>query len=540
MIEREQILLSAVEAAHDMILITDRSGRIRYVNPSFTDCTGYTQDEALGQTPSLLKSGRQDKRFYIHLWSTIAAGKVWHGRLINRRKDGSEYLEEQTITPILDSNSEISAYVAIKRDLSVLESMEEQLLLSAQELGIMRHQLEFLFAHIDDFIYVHDFNGVFSYVSPSVKRITGYEAEHWKTHYSNFLVDSSTNRMAVKSTQLAIATLESQDPFLVELRHKNGQIVTLEVSECIYQHDESPQGIIGIARDVTKRLEMQQRLEQTDRLEALGELAAGIAHEINSPLQYIGDNLRYLDKSFARFTELLEVLHGEFVHNLPTAERERIDGAWKAAKARLKIDKLCAEVPNAIADGLDGVDRVSEIIQSMRFASYPSSGSSALTDVVEAINNAATLTRNEWKYYAELVIDCETNLPPIGCSPGVFSQVLINLIKNAVDAIRSVQQVDSDKGRISVSAGKQCGGVVVLISDSGCGVPRDISKKIFDPFFTTKEVGKGTGQGLYIVHSIVVGKLGGRVDVRSAEGSGTTIELHIPAAMLPNGEPAAV
>jgi signal transduction histidine kinase len=185
------------------------------------------------------------------------------------------------------------------------------------------------------------------------------------------------------------------------------------------------------------------------------------------------------------------------------------------------------EIPKAIAQSTDGVRRVSEIVKSMKDFSYPEGEDKVLLDVNGAIKSTVTITRNEWKYVAELETVLNPDIPLVLCFPGMFNQVILNLIVNAAHAIGDVVKNTGNKGKITVSTETSGDDVVVKIADTGTGIPENIRHKIFDPFFTTKEVGKGTGQGLAIAHTVIVEKHNGSITFESEMGKGTTFIIRI-------------
>jgi signal transduction histidine kinase len=200
---------------------------------------------------------------------------------------------------------------------------------------------------------------------------------------------------------------------------------------------------------------------------------------------------------------------------------------WFARQA--DTNYLVQEIPKAIQQSADGVDRVSRIVRAMKEFSHPGGEDKEAVDINKAIENALIVARNEWKYVAEAVTDLDPSLPLVTCHPGEINQVLLNLIVNAAHAIGDKSGRDGDKkGTITVSTRSEANGVEVRICDTGGGIPEAIRDRIFDPFFTTKPVGKGTGQGLTIAHAVVVNKHGGTITFESVVGQGTTFIIRLP------------
>lgn len=254
--------------------------------------------------------------------------------------------------------------------------------------------------------------------------------------------------------------------------------------------------------------ENQAHLVQAQKLEAIGHLAAGIAHEINTPIQYIGDNTRFLQRSFQ---ELLQVSKQE--KTLSAAE----------------LDYLATEIPNAVDQSLEGIDRVAAIVRAMKEFSHPGRLEKTPSDLNHALDTTITVARNEWKYAAEIITDFDPALPLVACVANELNQVFLNLIVNAAHAIIEMQGTDNpEKGTITIRTRTDGAWADIRISDTGMGIPHTIRDQIFDPFFTTKAVGKGTGQGLAIARSVIVDKHQGTLTFESEPGEGTTFIIRLP------------
>ena len=281
--------------------------------------------------------------------------------------------------------------------------------------------------------------------------------------------------------------------------------------------------------EVEERNKMEIQLRHAQKMESIGQLAAGIAHEINTPTQYIGDNNRFVRDAFNDLAPLLgaqtRLLAAAQAGPVPPALLAEVVAAAKAAD----VDYLTEEVPKALGQALDGVERVSKIVRAMKEFSHPGSAEKARVDLNHAIESTITVASNEWKYVAELVTEFDPALPQVFCLPGEFNQVVLNIIVNASHAIAdAVGDGGKGKGRLAVTT--RCDGdwAEVRIQDSGTGIPEKARAKVFDPFFTTKGVGKGTGQGLAIAHSVIVDKHGGTITFETEVGQGTTFIIRIP------------
>jgi len=288
-------------------------------------------------------------------------------------------------------------------------------------------------------------------------------------------------------------------------------------------------GIAHVAEDITHVKELERQLAQTQKLESIGQLAAGIAHEINTPIQYIGDNGKFLEDAFRDLVKFAEGRRecGEEPASgpagVPVPTREMLDEGV--------FDYLRDEVPKAIEQLLDGVDHVARIVLAMKEFSHPGPAEKMPVDINRAIESTVLVSRSEWKYLAELTTDFDQELPPVHCLAGEFNQVILNLIVNAAHAISDVVKDSGSLGRIHITTRRDGPAVEIRVSDTGCGIPKANQSKVFDPFFTTKQVGKGTGQGLAIAHGVIVQKHGGVIRLESKLGKGTTFIIRLPLAM---------
>lgn len=285
----------------------------------------------------------------------------------------------------------------------------------------------------------------------------------------------------------------------------------------------------AIIRDLTEHKQMQVELAHAQKLESVGQLAAGIAHEINTPAQYVGDNLEFVRDAFRELQPVWTALDSLMAPGGGTGPLDARAREAAAAAQAADWTYLIGEVPRAVDEAIEGVTRISTIVRAMKEFSHPGTDAKTLVDLPAAIETTVTVSRNEWKYVADVETSFDPNLPPVLGLPGELNQVFLNLIVNAAHAIGDVvAAAPGIKGKITISARERFDHVEVAISDTGGGIPETIRNKIFDPFFTTKEVGKGTGQGLAIARSVVVDKHGGEIDFESAVGEGTTFYIRLP------------
>ncbi|MEO7035307.1 MAG: ATP-binding protein [Polyangiaceae bacterium] len=270
--------------------------------------------------------------------------------------------------------------------------------------------------------------------------------------------------------------------------------------------------------ETRERLERELRLAQ--KLEGIGQLAAGIAHEINTPMQYVGDNIAFLERALAKITEYVQVLESATA-TLSADARQSVE----ASKAQLKIKYLLETAPKAVRDSKSGIEHVSNIVRAMKSFAHVDADEKVPGDINQAIRDTLMVAQSEYKAFATVETALQ-ELPKVLCFPGRLNQVFLNLVVNAAHAIADAKPELG--GRIRVTSSVVDGVVEVAISDNGGGIPAPIQHKVFDPFFTTKPVGKGTGQGLSLARGIIVDAHGGTLSFETASNCGTTFTIRIP------------
>jgi len=286
-------------------------------------------------------------------------------------------------------------------------------------------------------------------------------------------------------------------------------------------------------RDTSARRMLEAQLAQAQKLESIGHLAAGVAHEINTPIQYLADNTRFLDESFRNLDRVLRSYETLMrVAETSGALPEEVHRVREAAE-EADLAYLHDEIPRAIQQSGEGVERVATIVRAMKEFSHPGSAEMKPIDINHAIESTLTVSRNEWKYVADAVTEFDPNLPVVRCLPGEFNQVILNLVVNAAHAIADLPGRGTGKGRITISTRRDGEWAEICIGDTGTGIPAAVRSHIFTPFFTTKEIGRGTGQGLAIAHTVVVTKHGGTLDFETEEGKGTTFIIRLPIEGCP-------
>jgi PAS domain S-box-containing protein len=381
-------------------------------------------------------------------------------------------------------------------------------------------------------------DGQLLYRSPSFQHLLGYSAAELAATAVFDLIHPDDRPLATAALH-DCTTLGLKRSSVFRVRHHDGTWRTMEAHTSPFR-DSAGSGALFVVRDITERHKLELQLRQAQKLESIGQLAAGIAHEINTPLQFIGDNTVFLGQTFADLTPLLQacgaLLAAAPPGSIPSAQLDDLRTAYRAASA----DYLLTEIPKAIHDTMDGVHRTTKIVQAMKTFSHPGSADRVPVNLREAIESTLTISRSEWRHVAEVVTDFDPDLPAVPLFAAEFNQALLNLIVNATHAIADVVGPDpAAKGTITLSTRRQGGCAEVRVRDTGTGIAAAIQPRIFDPFFTTKPPGKGTGQGLAIVHSVIVDKHGGALQFETAVGRGTEFIICLPlhaAQTLPPGE----
>jgi two-component system NtrC family sensor kinase len=286
--------------------------------------------------------------------------------------------------------------------------------------------------------------------------------------------------------------------------------------------------VLITSRDVTERLALEQERERLDferrvsqRLQAVGQLAAGIAHEINTPVQFVSDSVTFLQEAVGELRELMRS-YREWLLGDEDVTHEQV----VAAERDVDLEYLDERVPAAFDRTLEGLARVAEIVQAMRRFAHPSDVCNAPADLREAIETTLAVCRSEYKYVADVTLSLE-ELPPVTCNVGDLNQVFLNLIVNAAHAIEDRFADSGQRGAITISTRALGNDVMIEIADDGAGIPLEVQDRIYEPFFTTKDVGRGTGQGLAIARTIVE-QHAGALECASAPGAGTRFTITLP------------
>jgi len=489
--ERLRLLGAAVEASANALMITDRKGAIVWANESFGRLTGWNPEDCRGKTPRILKSGRHDPAFYETLWRTILSGEVWQAEMTNRRRDGELYVEEQTISPVVDEGGEITHFIAVKIDVTEQQSITRRLQESEERYRVVTETAS-------EGILMIDQDGRILFANRAAQAIFGYTRDELVGLDLIRLMPAALregHRAGFRRYQ------ETGVPALdwshVEQRglHKSGREFPIEMSFGEMQAEER-RSFVGIVRDVTAHRQLEEQLRRSQTMEAVGQLASGVAHDFNNLLGVIGG-----------YSELA-------LSSLPAEApaRRRLDEIRKAGEKAAQLTRQLLTLGRGRPPAPEVLD-VGHVVAGLE---------GMLRRVIpEDIRLVTALDAPDCRVLADR---------------GQLEQVLLNLVVNARDAMpqggrlvieTAVVELDEAYCR---SHGVARGAYVMLaVSDTGMGMDAVTREHIFEPFFTTKEAGKGTGLGLATIYGIVK-QHEGHVWVYSEPGEGATFKVYLPRA----------
>ncbi len=511
-----------MDAAIGMCL-TDDDGHFIRANPSFCQMVGYSEDELRGRSFAEF-THPDDRERNVRNFEALGDG----GGAIEHEK--RYVVRDGSVIWVLISSSAVSEgtmYRGLRwaqvRDITA-RRQGEQLLRESEE------RWRTLVANSQEMVLLLDEERRFAYVNPAVKRWLGYEPDTLIGSALGFATHPD-DAAAVNEAFEQIASEESVS-LRHRLRHQDGSWHTLESTLVAVTDAPAIGAVLITSRDVTERVALDQDRERLEldrrvsqRLEAVGQLAAGIAHEINTPLQFVGDSLTFLKEAADELVTLTGLYRNTLYTDapIPVEERRR---AMQQAEEDADVDYLCERIPAAFARTADGIDRMRSIVLAMKRFSHASNTDAALADINEAIETTLAVCRNEYKYVANVVVELG-ELPPIACNVGELNQVFLNLIINAAQAIEEKVAGSGEQGQIRISTRLDEGNVLIEIADDGAGIAPELQDRIYEPFFTTKQVGKGTGQGLALARTTIE-RHSGSLECASAPGQGTTFAIRLP------------
>lgn len=488
--EQLRLQAAALEAAANAIVITDSHGAILWTNRTFSELTGYTRQEVKGRNPRILKSGKQDRALYSNLWEAIKAGKTWHGEIINQRKDGTLYNEEMTITPVRAFGAEITHFVAIKQDVS-------ERIRARQALQQAEEKYRTIFEDAVVGIYQSTPEGRFLSVNRAVAKMCGYDSPEQMiaeikdiAHQSYVDPGSREEFMSMMKKDGVVRNFEYQ------AHRRDGEVAWfLENGRAVRDSSGVIRYFEGTLHDITERKRLEQQFHQAQKMEAVGQLAGGVAHDFNNALGVI-----------LGYSELLQL-------SLPPES-----SGYRYAEQIIKAGRKATSLPRQL------------LAFSRKQTIQPT-----MLDLNSVVVDVDKMLRSLIGEDVALSIVRDPKLKMVKADRGQIEQILMNLAVNARDAmpqggklIIETANAELDSFYLKEHPYAKAGSYVAMsVSDSGCGMDKATQAHIFEPFFTTKAPGKGTGLGLSTVYGIVK-QSEGYISVYSEVGRGTTFRVYLP------------
>jgi PAS domain S-box-containing protein len=521
----EAFLNSLLERLPQNIFRKDREGRFTFVNNNFAQLLGRRKEEIVGKTDADLFPAHLAQKYHDDDERVMQSGEVFE-TIESNIVDGAERFVQVNKTPLRDAEGKVNGLQGVFWDVTEKVRAERALQKQEAELRRSHNETESLLASLSAGLIGVDVEGRVRRWNQAAERIFGISADealnrpffdlrlNWEWH----LMRQATMDCCIRGESVEL------EQFTVKAADGKERTLNIVIAPAAAEPNQMLNFSL-LAVDVTERCRLENQLRQAQKLESIGQLAAGVAHEINTPIQFIGDNLRFLKGAF----DDLEPVFASLSPVLESTAPEPDLGPLRASVQTADLQYLRQEMPAAIAQSLEGVERVSRIVLAMKDFSHPDVGARVVTNLNRAIESTVTVARNEWKYVADMKLELDPELPSVPCYPGDFNQAILNVVVNAAHAIADTATAKAgNRGQIVVRTRRDGDFVAIDISDSGTGIPENVRAKIFDPFFTTKPVGKGTGQGLYLTHNIVVEKHGGTISFETTPGKGTTFTIRLP------------
>lgn len=523
LVHERALLSSLIDSIDDLIFYKDLNGVYLGCNEAFISINGSKQKDLKGKTdfdfyPADVAKIYTDFDHQV-LTSRHAISYENHSKLSN----GQEFIFDTRKCPYFDPNGELLGVIGVVRDITKQKKTEEALQKAHTEIAQLISSLSSILIVLS----------------------SKYEVVHWNTSAERVFGISNADAVGQSFPELNIqlewlVLQENIEKCLLEKRPKymdplrfvrlNGTegFLGFNVSP-VFDHAGNVTGTILLGGDITERKASENQLTQAQKLESIGQLAAGIAHEINTPVQYIGDNTQFLKDGFRGLEQILNLYERVLDKARDNPELKNVIKNFETEVQKYDMGFLRSEIPLAIEQSMDGIMRVSEIVRAMKEFSHPGVIQKIALDINKAIENTITVARNEWKFVADVSTKLTPDLPEVVCNPGEINQVLLNITINAAQAIgEAIKAKKYDKGELKFSTQLNCDRVEIRISDNANGIPEHARPRLFEPFFTTKEVGKGTGQGLAIAYNVVEVKHGGTITFETELGKGTTFIIQLP------------
>lgn len=524
LLEAQTHLQTMLRCSPDAIIFLNRHRTFRDCNPAFETLFGFRKEELLGRSTEMIHASPEHYRSFGKLvYPVILETGYWRGEWEFRRKDGA-LIPIELVAFKGDVGEETEPItISILRDISERKEIEKE---KEKAVRLIRE----IMAALPSILIAVDRDDRVVFWNVQAEKEFGLAAGAAQDN-SLFALPLSWNAVIIqkimKQCRKENRSLSCED---ITFHPPQGPEGCLSLSlHPVFGEEFNGQGLLLFAANITQRRLLERQLAQAQKLEAIGSLAAGIAHEINTPAQYVGDNTRFVQSSFEALARLLHRYSAWFEAHSDPDRSARLKRELTELKKLDDPDYLLEEVPRALEQTLEGIDRIRTIVKSIKEFAHPGPKEKSPLDLNRAVENTVTVSRNEWKYVARLETDLDSDLPLVPAVAGEINQVILNLIVNAAQALAAKYEGTSVNSGLIAIRTRQAGRWAELeVQDNGPGIPEEIRTKVFDPFFTTKEVGRGTGQGLAICHTIIVDKHQGAISFESAVDRGTTFRLRIP------------
>lgn len=523
----------------DGVVIHGPDGRVLWVNEAFERTSGFSRAEVVGRRRvDLIRGPFIRTPEFADLATRLMTMQEACVEFPTRTKDGTTYWVLMTVRPVLE-DGRVAGLIGVERDVTSRRQAEErarQTVRRSESLAVaLRYEKALLTRVLGTLPHaVWWKNTDLRYVgaNPAFLALRGVGTQAEIVGRLEGQLDTGDDlghRIALIEASVLADGEPVVDTTVTYTPSGGGPGRTMLVSVLPNSEDGVVSGVIGIGADITQVTDLERQVAQASRLESIGQLAAGIAHEINTPVQYVSDNTRFVSESFAEVLAGLQRLAALAAETDADGDGSRLRVRLAEVVASLDLAFVAEEVPSALAQSLEGLDRVAKIVRAMKDFSHPGQGR-VQTDLNRVVETTVQVSRSEWKYVADLTLALDPAVGLVPCFEGELKQVVLNVIVNAAQAVEERRRRDGteEAGRITVSTRRSGDEALIVVEDDGIGMDEQTLTRVFDPFFTTKGVGRGTGQGLSLSHSIVVGKHGGRIDVSSRLGAGSRFTIALP------------
>ncbi len=523
-LQRSEAFLRAITSnVNDLIFVLNDENKWRYANPSHRDYLGREPAELEGSEVTSLVHPEDRAQIERTIDEVVHSGMPITIKLRLCHKNGTWRHVEAHHALMRNPSGDADGVVVVARPI-------DDRILAEQKLQAAYSETELFFQSIPSILIGLDSEGKITRWNQTAAKSLGASSQ---SVVGRPIYDCGIEWVHPGIKNEVERWLQTENAYRCEnltiLREGKARFLGLNVRRLPPLHDNAGASFIVVGADITERKGLEDQLRQAQKLEAIGQLSAGVAHEINTPTQYVSDNVRFLKDSWQDLANLMQV--GQDLRNAvsqgPVAAEVLAEFDELSKKADMEY--MLKEIPSAIDQSQEGLQRIAHIVRAIKEFSHPGSTEKKGVDLNKAIETTITVARNEWKYVADLEAQFDPELGLVPCLSSELNQVVLNLIVNATHAIADRISADSgEKGKITITTRRSVPWAEIDIQDTGQGIPEEIRSRVFEPFFTTKEVGKGTGQGLALAHSVVVNLHQGQIWFDSKLGVGTTFHIRIP------------